>query len=117
MTFDKIMVVGSEIPRSLNALLPTNDSRVTHIADGKTAVLRAQREMFDAAILISTGDEMDLAETVLNLRDISGSMKLIIVADQANPTKSAVSKGTLANWVSNASVMTPRELKKHLQCL
>ena len=114
MTFEKIMVIGSEIPQPLNAIFQAATSRVTHVPDGKMAVSRAQHEMFDAAILISTGEEMDLAETVLNLRDISGSMELIIVSDRANTVKSAVPKETLASLVSNATVMTTRELEKHL---
>jgi hypothetical protein len=114
MMFEKIMVIGSEIPRSLNAIFQAAASRVTNVPNGKMAVSRAQHEMFDAAILISTGEEMDLAETVFNLRDISGSMELIIVSDQANTVKSAVPKETLASLVSNATVMTARELEKHL---
>ena len=114
MRFEKIMVIGAEIPQSLNALFQAATSRITRIPDGKMAVSRVQQEMFDAAILISTGEEMDLAETVLNLRDITGSMELIIVSDQANTIKSAVPKETLASLVSNATVMTTRELEKHL---
>jgi hypothetical protein len=114
MMFEKIMVIGSEIPQSLDAIFRAATSRVTHIPDGNMAVSRAQHERFDAAIVISTGEEMDLAETVLNLRDISGSMKLIIVSDRANTVKSAVPYETLASLVSNATVMTTRELEKHL---
>ena len=114
MTLDKIMVIGSEIPRSLITTFQAAAHRVTRIPDGKLAVLRAQHEMFDAAILISTGEEMDLAETVLNLRDISDSMELIIVSDHRNTIKSAVPQKTLASLVSNATVMTTRELEKHL---
>lgn len=113
MRFEKIMVIGSEIPQPLNAIFQAATSRVTKIPDGKVAVSRAQHEMFDAAILISTGEEMDLAETVFNLRDISGSMELIIVSDQTNTINSAVPKETLASVVSNATVMTTQELKKY----
>ena len=108
------MVIGSEIPQSLNTVFQAATSRVTHIPDGRKAVSRAQHEMFDAAILISTGEEMDLTETVLNLRDLSDSMELILVSDHANPIKSSVPEETLASLVSNATVMTTRELEKHL---
>ena len=114
MRFEKIMVIGSEIPQPLNAIFQAATSRVINVPDGKMAVSRAQHEMFDAAILISTGEEMDLAETVLNLRDISGSMELIIMSDQSITIKSAVPKETLASFVSNATVMTTQELEKHL---
>ncbi len=107
------MVIGSKIPQPLNAIFQAATSRVTNVPDGKMAVARAQHEMFDAAILISTGEEMDLAETVFNLRDISDSMELIILSDQTNTINSAVPKETLAGFVSNATVMTTQELKKH----
>ena len=70
--------------------------------------------MFHAAILISTGEEMDLAETLFNLRDISGSMELIILSDQSDAAKSAVPMETLVSLVPKASVMTTRELMKRL---
>ena len=113
MRFEKIIVIGSEIPQSLNAIFQAKTSRVTNVPNGKMAVSRAQREMFDAAILISTGEEMDLTETVLNLSDISRSMELIILSDQSHPINSVIPKETLAGLVSNATVMTTQELKKH----
>ena len=113
MSFEKIMVIGSEIPQSLNAIFQSATSRITNVSSGKMAVSRAELETFDAAILISTGDEMDLAETVFNLRDISASLKLIIVSNLTNAINSAVIKATLAGLVSNATVMTMQELKKH----
>jgi len=117
MSFEKIMVIGSEIPQSLNAIFQSATSRVTNVSSGKMAVSRAQHDTFDAAILISTGDEMDLAETVFNLRDISVSMELIIVSNLTNAINSAVIKATLAGLVSNATVMTMQELKKHFNSL
>ena len=114
MRLEKIMVIGAEIPPSLNEIFQAANSRVTTVPSGKMAVARAQREMFDAAILLSTGEEMDLTETVFNLSDISNSMELIILSDHTTTNNSAVPQETLVNFVSNATVMTTRELKKHL---
>ena len=69
--------------------------------------------MFDAAIIVSTGEEMDLAETVFNLRDINSSMQMIIVSDRGDTNEGAIPKQALARFVHNAKVMTMKELKKH----
>ncbi|MGN6735303.1 MAG: hypothetical protein ACTHMB_25535, partial [Candidatus Binatia bacterium] len=79
-----------------------------------TAIARAQQEFFDAALLISTGEEMDLAETVFNLSDVSGATELIILSDQTNTATSPISKELLAELVSSASVMTTQDLQSHL---
>ena len=117
MRFEKIMVVGSELPQPLEEMLFATSAKVIFVPNGNKAIERAEHEMFDAAVLVSTGEEMDLAETVFNLRDISDSMQLIILAGQTSMGDSPISKKTLAKVVSSASVMTTRELEKHLNWL
>ena len=114
MGLEKIMVIGADISRPLNDMFRSIVGNVTHVRDGKMAVQRAQREVFDAAILISTGEEMDLAETVFNLSDINRSMELIIVSDQTPKWDSAVPADRLAGLIPNAMVMNTQDLKKHL---
>ena len=114
MTFEKIMVIGSEIPQPLNDIFQAATSRVTTSPTERWQYHAHNTRCSMRQYLISTGEEMDLAETVFNLRDISGSMELIIMSDQTDTIKSAVPKETLASLVSNATVMTMRELEKHL---
>ena len=84
MGLQKIILIGSNIPRPLVELLLESGSRVKRISTGKSAVSHAHREMFDAAIIVSTGEEMDVAETIFNLRDINSTMQFILLSDRAN---------------------------------
>jgi len=115
MGLEKIMLIGMEIPDQLVELILDAGSSVTTLPSRKTAVSRAHREMFDAAVIISTGEEMDLAETVFNLRDVNSSMQLIIVSDRADANESAIPKEALVRLVPNTKVMTAQELKRHLE--
>ncbi len=113
MKLEKIMLIGLEIPDPLMELLIDTKCSVTILPNGKAAVARAHREMFDAAIIVSTGEEMDLAETIFNLRDVNGSMQVIIVSDRAD--EGAIPKEALVRLVPNTQVMTAQGLKRHLE--
>ena len=77
-------------------------------------VVQARRDIFYAVVLVSTGKGMDLAETVFNLRDISRSMQIIIVADQSGVAQSPVPRETLARLTPNTQVLTMAELATQL---
>jgi hypothetical protein len=95
-------------------LLLDTGSQVTRIPTGKSAVAHAHREMFDAAIVVSTGDEMDVAETIFNLRDINRSMQFILVSDPTNASEPEIPKDSLERIVPNTKVMSVQELKIYL---
>jgi hypothetical protein len=79
----KVMIVGSEISDDLETYLAREGWAAIWVGDGTAAVSRVRREAFDMAVLISTGKDMDVTETLFNLRDIRESMTVVVV-NQAN---------------------------------
>ena len=114
MKLEKIMLVGTEIPPPLMELLLDSGSQVTRIPTGRAAVSHAQRKMFDAAIIVSTGDEMDVAETIFNLSDINRAMQVILISERAKISDLEIPKDSLERVVPNTKIMTLRELKIYL---
>ncbi len=114
MRLGKIMLVGSKIPPPLIDHLLASGSRVTRIPSGKNAVSHTQREMFDAAIIVSTGEEIDTAETIFNLSDINRAMQFFLVSDRTKDCEPEIPKDSLERVVPNTKVMTLQELRSYL---
>jgi len=77
----KMMVVCSDFHDGLESRLVWEDWNVIWVYDAKTAIAKARRERFNLTVLISTGKEMDVTETLLNLQDIRHSMPIVVVAE------------------------------------
>jgi DNA-binding response OmpR family regulator len=60
----KVMLVCSDACNQVEECLLAAGCRVIKVKDGEAAVARVEREIFDAAVLVATGNRMDLAETL-----------------------------------------------------
>jgi len=54
---------------------------VTRVDQGTSAIERAKHELLNAAVLVPSGTEIDVAETVSNLRHIDPAVEIIIIVD------------------------------------
>ena len=93
----KIMVVCSEFNDNLATDSARDGWRLIWVYDGKTAISKVRREKFDMIVLLSTGKEMDVTETLLNLRDIRESMPIVVVTEPPEVEKSLGPNLTLPN--------------------
>ena len=110
----KVLLVCSGICKEVENCLQQAGCRVTKVDQGRAAVNRARHEMLDTAVLISTGPDMDLAETALNLRDINPSIAIIFVADRQGGDQEADPTDAIAHAIPKAKVLTTIELGPYL---
>jgi hypothetical protein len=88
--------------------------RLTKVRDGNKAVGKIRREIFDTAILLSTGEQMDLVETILNLRDIRPTMPVIVLVDPASSEPNAAARSIIARAIPDIPIFTLSEFQAHL---
>jgi DNA-binding response OmpR family regulator len=108
------LLVCSEDCEGLETRLTHAGCNVTKVSDGDRAVDRIRRGIFDSAVIVSTGKEMDLVETILNLRDINPATQIIVVIDRANREPNETARGIIAQAVPRVSMFTIPELLTHL---
>lgn len=117
----KIMLVCSKPANEVEKCLRSVGGEIVTVNDGEAAITQAQRATFNLAVLVSTGKTMDLAETVFNLRDISASMRILIIDERhgarksqadliaaASPNTRTLTLGDLPAYLSVSSVHIPR---------
>jgi DNA-binding response OmpR family regulator len=108
----KVLLVCSEVCKEVENCLLQAGCHVTKVDHGDMAVKRARHEMLAAAVLISTGPEMDLVETALNLRDINPSIVIIFIADRCSHER-ADPMDAIAHAIPRAKVLTTIELGQY----
>ena len=111
--FGKTLLVSSTPCDEVEEFLRDQGCGITRVSDGYTAVQKARKESFDAVLVISTGKDMDLIETVLNLRDVSWLMEIIMVADWADSSGNLLIR--IATKVPNTIVVNLEGLRFLLQ--
>ena len=113
----KILLVCSRGCTRVEQYLLHAGYRVTKVDEGTAAIARAKHEPLDAAVLVSTGMEMDLAETVLNLKDVNPGVPIIIVAGSSIAEEKAVQTAAIVRALPETTVVTAGELEHYLASL
>jgi DNA-binding NtrC family response regulator len=91
--------------------------RLTKVRDGDKALGIIRREPFDTAILLSTGEQMDLVETILNLRDLRPAMPVIVLIDPASSEPAPSAQAIIARAIPEIPIFTVTEFQTHLDSI
>ena len=111
----KIMLVCSKSSEEVEKCLRSAGSEIITVKDGEGAIIQAQHATFRLAVLVSTGQTMDLAETVFNLRDISSSMPIVLVDERHERHGLQESEAEIiAHAAPNTRALTVHDLAAYL---
>ena len=110
----RILLVGSDASHDVEKQFVHADCHVVKTNAGAAAVGYAKRNSFSAAVLMSTGREMDLAETALNLRDIQPSLEIIILVDRTPDKEMEVQADAVLRAIPKSRILPKSDLKSYL---
>jgi CheY-like chemotaxis protein len=110
----KVLLVSSRGCDRAEKNLRQAGYRVIKVADGAEAIKWAKHEPLNAAVLISTGTEMDLAETALNLKDVNPAVEIIIVNGSDNAEEKAAQTAAIVQALPETSVISISEFDRYL---
>jgi CheY-like chemotaxis protein len=110
----RVLLVCSRGCASVEENLRHAGYRVTKVTDGAGAIERAKHQPLNAAVLISTGTEMDLAETALNLKDINSTVEIIIVNGLDNAEEKAAQTAAIVQALPETTVVPISEFDRYL---
>lgn len=110
----KALLVCSHRRAEVEAQLAGCGLRLRRVRDGSAALGSVRHQVFDTAILLSTGEQMDLVETILNLRDIRPTMPVIVLIDSPASELPANTQAILADAVPEVPIFNLSQLLAHL---
>lgn len=112
--FVRALLVCSRRCAEVEARLAQIGCRLKKVRDGNEALASVRRQSFERVILVSTGEQMDLVETILNLRDIRPSVPVIVLSDPACAARSPGAQAILARAAPEVPILDLTELLAHL---
>lgn len=112
--FGRALLVCSRRCAEVETRLAEIGCRLKKARNGNEALGSVRRQTFDMAILLSTGEQMDLVETILNLRDIRPSMPVIVLMDPVSSAPTASAQAILARAAPEVPIFNLPQLLTHL---
>ena len=110
----KMILVGFDHSQILERRFKAAGYEVLTVRDGMAAIDHARREPWDAAVLVSTGSLVNVADTAFNLRDLNRSIEIIILVNRLGTRSNRFLRPLLEHPIERTRVLTRRQLQREL---
>jgi hypothetical protein len=107
------MLLGDE-KKLLERRLQAAGCEVVTPKDRQEALDYARHEAFHAAVLVSKGSLINVAETIFNLKDLNGSMEIIVLVDRLSKPTNRFLRQLIEHPISGTQILTRRQLQRRL---
>jgi uncharacterized UPF0146 family protein len=111
---NKVMLVGVDNKQILEKRLQAAGCQVIKVTDEEAALEQVRHEIFDKAVMVSTGSLINTAEMIFSLRDLNRSMEIIILVDRPGRHTNRLLRQLLLHPIAGTQIMTRRQLQKAL---
>jgi PleD family two-component response regulator len=110
----RVLLVCAADCSELEARLVRGGCSTATVNNAAEAMLRAKHESIDTVLLVSTGKEMDTAETALNLSDINSSLDIIIIVERKRSEQQAAQTDVIQHAIPQTRILTIQQLSQYL---
>ena len=115
MRTEKVIVIGEDDKQIIERRFRAAGYDVVSAATRESALALARREAHAKAVVLCQGSLINVAETVLNLRDLCPSIKVIVVLQRGTRQSNRFLRQLIDHPIEGSEIMTRRELQRHLQ--
>jgi CheY-like chemotaxis protein len=113
----KILLVGLDYNQLLEKRFAEAGYEVVAVSDGAAAMERARAEALTVAVVVSSGSLINMAETIFNLRDVNGSIEIMLIVDRLGRRVSRFLRQLIEHPIEGTRILTRRQLQKQLHAL
>jgi hypothetical protein len=113
----KILLVGLDYNQLLEKRFVHAGYEVVAVTDGPAAMERARAEPLTVAVVVSSGSLINMAETIFNLRDVNGSIEIMLIVDRLGRRVSRFLRQLIEHPIEGTRILTRRQLQKQLHGL
>jgi len=115
MQTEKVMVVGMDDKRIVEKRFRAAGFDVVRAETHDAALALARHQLHNQAVILSQGSLVNVTETLLSLRDLCPSMKVIVVLERGTSKSNRFLRQLIGHPIEGSQIMTRRNLQRHLR--